>query len=74
MVDIFVHAAFAGFIVATPPGLTQLIAFERTLNRSSELRRHKCFGHLPYSDEYRGKLRAKSQLQRNSQSTNHLYG
>ncbi|MBA44875.1 MAG: hypothetical protein CMF62_12870 [Magnetococcales bacterium] len=34
MLEIATHAALAGFIVATPPGLTQLIAFERTLNRS----------------------------------------
>ena len=34
MFDIFTHGIFAGFIVATPMGLTQLIAFERTLNRS----------------------------------------
>lgn len=34
MLELATHAAIAGFIVATPPGLTQLIAFERTLNRS----------------------------------------
>lgn len=34
MLDIFTHAMFAGFLVATPPGVTQLVAFERTLNRS----------------------------------------
>lgn len=34
MLDLFLYAALAGFIVATPVGLTQLIAFERTLNRT----------------------------------------